>query len=206
MKASTEFTKLIKDCLKPLLIESGFKGRGNTFISKKAEVWSLINFQKSRKSSAAEVAFTVNLGIASSTLFNFYSKEVQQPTIEDCHYRQRIGFLLPSHNDKWWTINSGIDIDSLCEDLKKCLTEYAFIELEKYSSNSALRDLWLSDKCPGLTDTQRLMNLTVLLKIIGPTDVFDSVVEKMRIATENKPIAPTIERHIQQLAKEDTNA
>ena len=201
MKPSTQFSKLIKECLKPLLNESGFKGRGNTFISMKDDVWSLINFQKSRKSSATEIIFTVNVGIASPDLFNFYAKEVKQPTIEDCHYRQRIGFLLPQHNDKWWNINSDTDMDSLCEDLKKCLSEYVFIELEKYSSNSALRDLWLSDKCPGLTDTQRLMNLSVLLKNIGPADVFNEVVEKMRLATKNKPIAPTIEQHIQQLAK-----
>ena len=201
MKASTQFSKLIKECLKPLLNESDFKGRNNTFISKKDDVWSLINFQKSRKSSATEIIFTVNVGIASSALFDFYAKVVKQPTIEDCHYRQRIGFLLPQHSDKWWTINSDTNMETLCEDLKKCLSEYVFIEIEKYSSNSALRDLWLSDKCPGLTDTQRLMNLSVLLKNIGPTDLFNEVVEKMRLATKNKPIAPMIERHIQQLAK-----
>jgi hypothetical protein len=206
MKASIKFSKLIKDCLKQLLNKAGFKGRGNTFILKKDDVWSLINFQKSRKSSITEVIFTVNLGIASSTLFDFYAKEVEQPKIEDCHYQQRIGFLLPQNHDKWWTINSETDMDGLCVELKKILSEYAFIELERYSSNSALRDLWLSDKCPGLTDTQRLMNLTVLLKKNGPKDIFKEVLEGMRLTTENKPTAPTIERHIQKLTKGDENA
>jgi len=203
MKASSEFSKLIKECLKPLLNKHGFKGRGNTFISKKNDIYCLINFQKSRKSSAAEVIFTVNLGIASSALFNFFSKEVKQPTIEDCHYRQRIGFLLPQRVDKWWTINLDTEMNKLCDELKRCLVEYAFIELEKYSSNESLRDLWMSDKCPGLTDTLRLMNLTVLLKKIGPTDIFDEVVEKMRLATQNKPVAPTIAMHIKKLTQED---
>lgn len=203
MKASSEFNKLVKECVRPLLNEHGFKRRGNSFVSKKNDIWFLINFQKSRKSSVDEVVFTINLGIASSVLFNFFSKEIKQPTIEDCHFRQRIGFLLAQRGDKWWTINSDTEINKLCDELKSCLIEHALTELENYSSNESLRDLWLSDRCPGLTDTQRLMNLTVLLKKIGPADIFDEVVEKMRLATKNKPVAPTIELHIKKLSQED---
>ena len=206
MKASIKFSKLIKECIKQLLNENGFRSHGNTFISKKDDVWSLINFQKSRKSSTTEVVFTVNIGIASSIILNFYDQEIKQPKITDCHYRQRIGSLLPQNLDKWWNINSDTDMDGLCAELKKYISEYAFIELDKYSSNSALRDLWLSDKSPGLTSIQRFMYLSIILKEIGPIDTFIEVVEKMRLKTENKPTTPIIEQHIQKLIKEDENA
>lgn len=204
MEASFMFNNLMKECIKPLLVSCSFSSKGNTFISQKNDNWILLNFQKSHKSTANAVIFTVNLGVASSLILDFFSKAIRPTTIEDCHWRQRIGFVLPQHKDTWWTIKYGTDIPLLCNELQHILVAYALPELNIYSHDYNLRDLWLDDKAPGITDIQRLMFLSILVNSIGPFKLLSDIVNKMLIVAQNKPINASVKSLINRLTNYDT--
>lgn len=181
----------------------GFSRSGSTFYLRKAGNWGVINFQKSKDSSVDNIVFTVNLGIASTRLLAFFShiRPDMKPSVWDCHWRERLGYLLPEHSDIWWTINSTTPVDELGQEIQGYVVNLGVPELEKYISDEALRDLWLSGRAPGLTDFQRLMYVSVLLKALGPLDRLDSVLEELQRISVGKPSAMTAEIHIQRLNK-----
>ncbi|MCP5005142.1 MAG: DUF4304 domain-containing protein [Planctomycetes bacterium] len=203
MIASSTFSKLLKECIKPLLKDNGFSQKGNTFIVQKSDNWGLINFQKSRKSSASEMAFTVNIGITSSRLLNYSSLEIQKPSIDQCHLRQRLGFLLQERCDQWWTINAETKVSDICEEIKGYISNYALPYIERYLTDETLRDLWLSGQSPGLTEIECLLNLTILLKEIGPIEILNQEVANLRFLSRNKPIASTVDLHIKKLFEKE---
>lgn len=199
MEATLIFSTLMKECVKPFLNDKGYSGRGNTYLINMNRNWLVVNFQKSGKSSSKEVLFTINLGVASVILFTFFSNAIKRPKIEDCHWRQRIGFLLPQHSDVWWTIDSKTKHDKLCNEIIGCLNTYALPAIESFSDDYKLRDLWLSGEAPGLTEIQRLMNLYVLVKKIGPRDILNEIAEEMCLLAENKPVFSTVDALIKKL-------
>ncbi len=201
MEASSEFNRLVRGQIKPLLSAHGYKRYGNTYLLFKDDIWRLINFQKSTKSTKHEVIFTINIGISSQILFQFYNEPIKRPKIEDCHFRQRIGHILPQPKDTWWTINDNSNLAGLDEEILTSTGHYIIPELQKYSSNSALRDLWISGRSPGLTKFQRLMHLMVLLNEIGPTEKLEQIIEELRFGTKGKPSGITAEIYIDKIMK-----
>jgi hypothetical protein len=179
----------------------GFSRSGLTFYLREAGNWGVINFQKSKDSSARGIVFTVNLGIASTRLLAFFShiRPGMKPSIWDCHWRQRLGYLLPNHSDVWWTINSTTLVDDLGQEIQGYVVNFGVPELKEYISDETLRDLWLSGSAPGLTDFQRLMNVSVLLKALGSLDGLDPVLKELQRVSAGKPSAVTAEIHIQRL-------
>jgi hypothetical protein len=203
MAASLDYDNLIKQCIKPMLKVYGFSSKGHTFIIKSRGNIGLINFQKSRQSNVNKVIFTINVGIISNKLRSFFSSETNQISIEDCHWRQRIGFLLPERSDKWWIIDAQSNIDELCEEIKLSLVKYVINELEKNIYDENLIDLWRSRKSPGLTDIQRLINLSALLKIYGRYDILNGIINEMRLLSINKPFSTAVEMHIRKLTRNE---
>lgn len=197
--ASNIYKDLIKGISQSLKSE-GFSRKGQSFYTKHEENWGVINFQKSTSGNEKSVVFTVNLGIASGRLFRFSGKLIEdRPLIEDCHWRQRLGFLLPEKKDVWWTIVVTTLLDRLVKDMENLLCQYGIPEIEKNIRDETLRDLWLTGKSPGLTNFERLKNLSVLIKAIGPTDLLNSVLEELKHISEGQPFATTARYHIQRL-------
>jgi hypothetical protein len=132
----------------------------------------LLDFQKSRNSTNSEKIFTINLGVCSGELLQFFSPDLlnKKPSIEVCHWRERIGFLLPEHQDKWWTIRTAESLNILFSELEEIIIHIAIPAIKLHLSDEQLSNEWLSGKSPGLTDTQRLVNLSVLLRSIGDID------------------------------------
>lgn len=52
---------------------------------------------------------------------------------------------------------------------------------------------------PGLTDIQRLMNLSVLLVVLGPQEQLDEVIKEMDQLSEGRPTRPMVASHIRNL-------
>lgn len=197
-----KYDALINNYFKPFFKNLEFNYKGNTFILYNNEILKLLHFQKSYKSSVNEIIFTINIGIASFILFKFFSYNIVKPKIEDCHWRQRLGFFLPKKNDLWWKINGETNIILIFDELKNYFENYVNPEIKKYSNNIALRDLWLSGKSPGLTDFQRLMNLLILIKYIGPNEIFNKIVDELRSKYQNQD-SSLIESHIKDLITTD---
>lgn len=112
----------------------------------------------------------------------------------------RLGFL-QAGRDKWWTVDQGTALDSVEQEIRQLLCERGILEIEKHLDDANLRDLWLSGRSPGLTEIQRLMNLVVLIKAIGPPDLLDRHIEQLTRKTANKPTAGKVTWLLGRLGK-----
>jgi hypothetical protein len=183
-----------------LLKESGFVRRGTCFYLSKANGWGLVEFQKSRKSTADQITFTVNLGVCSRTLLDFFSSHrSQKPSIETCHWRQRLGFLLSDRQDKWWVIEANDGFQLVVDEVKRALLSVGIPEIQRHLSDQQLCDDWLAGKSPGLTDTQRLINLSVLLEVKGDRDTLQRILQELDVRSKGRSTSDMVQRHLRRL-------
>jgi len=184
MRASELYKELIKE-ISPLLKAKGFSRKGNCFYLQQGNNWGLLDFQKSRKNTAEEVSFTINLGGCSGRLLEFFSPDLleKNPSIEACQWRERVGVLLPERQDKWWLVQNIEPLASLVDELKSCLVRVAIPAIEQHLFDELLCVEWSSGKSSGLTDIQRLMNLSVLLKISGADSALRDVMKELCIGS-----------------------
>jgi hypothetical protein len=208
MNAATAAGSLFKDMLDsmiaPKLKGRGLLRRGKSFYLQQDGNTGLVNFQLGVKSAADVTIFTVNLGIASGRLLKFFNSPSRNSStlhVNDCHWRQRLGFLLPEHTDKWWRIDDEISRTQIGQELCCRLISSAIPEMTRYVTDEALRDLWLSGPSPGLTNLSRLMNLSVLVNEIGPSSALGPVLIEFRRAAENAISPGVVERHLKRLAE-----
>lgn len=201
MQAQAGYRRLLREHIGPNLKLEGFSQSGQDFYLCQSGNGGIINLQKSQRSTAEEVVFTINLGIASSRLLEFFrpGSSRRKPVIEDCHWRKRLGFLLPENEDKWWIIDSETALEELGEQFRTYLRYQGVPHILSLIGDEALRDLWLSGDSPGLTDLQRLLNLSALVRMIGPVNRLQSSVEELRELAQGKPSAVLVESHIQRL-------
>jgi len=201
MGAGEAFQRLLRDGISPVLKQYGYRRKALTFHLSRHGNWGVLNFQKSRKSTSEVIYFTLNLGVASAKLLVFSGSRFAEaaPALEDCHWRERLGFLLPEHQDKWWTIDANSSVPQLADEFRRHLQGFAVPTIEKYIADEALRDLWLSGASPGLTEVQRLMNLSVLLGSTEQSELLSSVLGELERVSRGKPTAAIVYRHIQRL-------
>src|SRR5689334_19574065 len=76
------------------LKEAGFHRTGVTFFKSKDHNSAVIEFQRSVKSTANEIIFTINLGIISGDLIE--SWQSRKPNATDAHLKIRLGRILPA--------------------------------------------------------------------------------------------------------------
>ena len=203
MKPSSElFNHLIKK-VEPLIKGEGFSKRGTVFYSKNSGNWEIIEFQKSQSGDVDTVAFTINLAIASIKLMKFFDPDRQMtlPERDERHWDKRIGLLLPSREDKWWVLSNKNSMDEVVNVISSYLIILVIPELKKFSSDLALRDLWLSGISPGLTEVQRLLNLTVLLTHLGPMDALPEVIERLKVLSAARPTEAMVQTYLKKLEK-----
>ena len=195
VNALEEFKELLK-LIAPLLKGYGYSRRGQNFYVRRDGNWGLMNFQKSQSSTKDRVAFTVNLGVYSQVLARFYYKwkEGSPPKESACHWRERVGFLLPENQDHWWVIDASTLLSSLVKEFEVILP-LAVSTIENYITDEALRDLLLSGNNAGFTNYVRLENLSVLVKRYGPYDILDFILAELR----NSGVDHVVEGHIERL-------
>lgn len=202
MRASELYKELIKQ-IGSLLKAKGFSRKGNCFYLRQGDNWGLLDFQKSRKSTADEIIFTINLGVCSGKLLEFFSPDLleQKPSIEACHWRERVGFLLPERQDNWWLVRATEALDPLVDEVKSCLILVAIPTIEQHLSDEQLCNEWSSGRSPGLTDIQRLVNLSVLLKVAGADSALREILKELEDKSAGKSTASIVKQHLQHLEK-----
>ncbi|MPS29666.1 MAG: DUF4304 domain-containing protein [Alcaligenaceae bacterium] len=140
----------------------GYVRRGSSLRKEMDGNVAVIEFQKSSKSSADVILFTINVGIICGRLLEAERSLPKKVGIVDAHIRQRIGMLLPDRSDKWWTIEPRSDAGSLVEEISRLIERDVVPYLDRYLDDKALVALWESGQSPGLTEIQRLKYLTRL--------------------------------------------
>jgi hypothetical protein len=143
---------------------AGFRRKGNRFYLREASNWGIVSFQKSDRSTAEIILFTVNVGAALGVLLNFSGlRESEVPNIEQCQWRKRLGFFFPTPSDTWWRIDAMTSPIAAGEEFLDALLTLALPQMKEFMVDANLKELWASGESPGLTEVERLKHLSVLL-------------------------------------------
>jgi hypothetical protein len=202
--AQDKFKQLLK-ALTPFLKAYGNTRRGQNFHTRRDGNWGVINFQRGRY---AELKFTVNLGVFSQTIDNFYQewgKDKDAPPERGCdHWRDRIGSLLPRRLDKWWVIDGETELPDLIEELKAALP-LGIAEIEKHIRDEDFRDYLLAGNCAGYSDLHRLKCLAVLVTEYGPSErlaaIFDEWQQRSLFRDDVKQETEGYIKRLKQIAE-----
>lgn len=183
------FRQLVEYELKPQLSNHGFRRKRYVWSRNGEEVRQLIDYRLDRHNppAADEVRFTVGLGVVSYRLCHFYGISAQTVRWDDCHWRMRLGFLLPEKRDVWWTIGDRL-AETVKQEQKGYLLSVALPELGKRLRDDQLLDEWLSGSSPGLTAGQRLMNILILGRSLRPDHDWSSTATQLLEMAKRIPV------------------
>jgi hypothetical protein len=178
---------------------------GSTFYQFRDPSWLLVQFQKSLRSTSDVVRFTANIGLVSETLRLFMSGDRERlsrrPTIHDAVLTERLGFFAGDRDyDAWWTILPDSDLSVIVEDVGDILVAHALPYLSSLRADAALAEMWASGRSPGLTDLERLMNLSALALRLHEDALARTTMDELRGMAQSQPsLAPVIVNHLARL-------
>lgn len=185
----------VNNSLKPI----GFKKTGEIFYYYRNNNIGLINFQRSKNSSSDVILFTINIGVYSSSLHLFDRPGINsKPVMSDCHWRQRLGFLLPEKQDYWWQIDYNTSLPDLMTEITNLLISVAIPEIEKHISDESLIEYWMNGVSSGLTEQQMYLYLIGLLKVNNSIALQEKV-EELKALSRGKPFQQNVNEYLKQL-------
>lgn len=147
--------KVIIGQIQQVLAPLKFRRRRHTFFADRNDVLWIVNIQKSIKSTKEALIVTVNLGILARSLAERTDGNSGHAEIWDCHWRSRLGHLMPENSDRWWRVASEEEASETAREVTLLLAEYGLPILEDLDSTDRLAALWETGKSPGLTAVQR---------------------------------------------------
>lgn len=183
------YLKLI-DELKFIMKNNGFHKNNVTFYRKEENNYGFVNFQKSvNKCATDKIVFTINLGVFSLALWQFFSsnQELKKPSILDCQWRQRIGQLLEVKQDMWWEINENTNLEYLVGEIFKVLAGRGLPLLIRITPDRGLMEHLKQDTDLWATTGNRLKYLAYLYKMYNLNSEFEEIVSEIRRMDFKKP-------------------
>jgi hypothetical protein len=146
-----------------ILKAAGYTKRGASFRNESDGNVRIIDFQRSSESSALAIKFTVNLSVISGELLRKWDpeKDVAKEGVWGAHLRERIGALTLANEDRWWTVTS-VPVAGIKEEVADLIATLVVPFLQQHARDSDLIALWKTGRSPGLTEGQRIRNLTLL--------------------------------------------
>lgn len=194
--------KEYKDLLKAVEIflkQEGLTKKGNTYYLAKDGNLGVINFQRSRDMIEGGAKFTINLGVFSSKLSEALPYGIKgKPAIEDCHWRIRAGYLLPQKQDHWWIVVEGQPIENLATEIIAALEAVLLPELKRSVSDESLKNKWMDSVSGGITEFQRFVFLTTLLKL-DKDERLKKVVDDFVSLSKGRSMEASVQEHVKEL-------
>lgn len=190
----SEFTSI----LKPL----GFTRKENRFFLINSDGnFGIIDFQRSNVNKGeSNFSFTINLGVHSISVPKFYNESQSEiPKIEDCHWRKRIGQLFGSGEDYWWQVDNSTNLNELVNKIRIILINKAIPELISNISDEGLKKFWLNGYSSGITEVERFINLTILLKNDNDKIGLDKVIQDFINFSKGKFFESTTKAHLKDI-------
>lgn len=150
---SKDFKKIILTGLSEILKPKQFKKSGANFTFSNGDLVYFINLQSSQSSTANILKVTVNIEIASTLLAKLEDTSLPEKDIR--HYANRIGSFLPTHQDKWWAIDSIETAQKASQEINTIISNDIFNLFEKLKTTNDLAELWNTEKAVRLTEVER---------------------------------------------------
>ena len=125
-----EKRKYLFDKIADFLKENDFKKRGNHFFKSNGEIGYCVNIQNDKWNNAEQIRFTLNLGIYTERFwlehedFKHTGVAPAFPKEYECAIRKRIGSLMQTNEDKWYSLTSDTNVIKLWDDIEHELTDY----------------------------------------------------------------------------------
>jgi len=140
--AQDSFSGAVREVLRPRMAALGFIGSGTTFTMPSDTHFAVIGLQKSQFSDRRSLKFTANVTVVPKDVWaalraskphlparpapnTFYGTEVWQ---------RRIGKLLPTGEDKWWSITSDADADVAAVEVAALIEHHVLPEMRAHLS------------------------------------------------------------------------
>jgi len=190
-----ETYKKIISSVSIVLKEFGFNRKKENFILKNNNNIGIVNFQKSRDSTASTILFTINIGVYIHSLSMFNNMDMDNdPVIDGCQRKERINPL----NESWWKIDEKIDIEKVTNEVINVLKTVAIPNIEKYIVDENLEKRWQSGLSGGLSEQQRQLYLIALLKA-NNRDGWKHLLEHLLNYSKGKSFELNIKENIEKL-------
>jgi hypothetical protein len=177
MTAQQAFAACLRSHLVPALRSCGYAGSGQHFHRRFGRNWAAVNVQRDKWSDAQEVRFTVNLGTKSALVLEEEGADAESPVREVmCDWRARIGTVMPSQRDTWWSVRSGMseaEASRVGAEVADALLRYGLPAVERMASDSEIARSALERARPRPPATLDI--LAPILRAIGPRDIYDEV-------------------------------
>lgn len=118
--------EIVKHGVAPALTAAGFERQARAFHRRRGEGIDVVTVQPSKWNARGEGKFTVNLGIYFPAVERLLSPEpvIEAPGDGNCHARRRLGQLMPTENDHWWSIDKRTDLRALSAEVEAGLTAF----------------------------------------------------------------------------------
>jgi hypothetical protein len=162
--SAQEYAKIIAEQMHSVLKPMGFRKSGLNFSAEREDVILMVQLQKSTKTTASKLVATVNLGVFSRTLGSKQPYPVNKPTIPQCHWSERIGFLLSAQHDVWWEVSGREQAVAVGAEIAGLLQKHALPAMEEVDSTARLQALWEKGRSPGLGEMERQQYLELLTR------------------------------------------
>lgn len=173
-----EAYKLLLKDITSMLKEQDFKKVGSYYYYQQDNNIGILSVQKSLNSSSSKIKFTINVGVFCTSIYRFiHYEDKKNPTIDNCHWKTRIGLLMPENEDKWWIIENDSDTELLRKELFHMMNFYVIPAIKNHITDNQLEKYWLDGKSDGLTEYQRYVYLTILLKL-KKSNILPSIIER----------------------------
>jgi hypothetical protein len=187
VEGPVEKYKILIDKTGEFLKRHGFTKKSTTFYVRREGNWGLLNFQKSLESSAEAVYFTINLGVFSTRIREFLDKDkkTKPAAVDECHWKTRMGFILPDKKDTWWKLDELTCLASIFDEITVIVLNDAIPEIITHISDESLMQYWLNGASEGVTSLQRYIYLTTLLKVNNKQNLSEVISEFKKFAEAN---------------------
>jgi hypothetical protein len=201
-KLGQQLLKLVVRDLDLVFREFGFRRNGSTYRKHLNGNSVIVALQRDSRAPANTLRFTIDLGITSSRVLSFFNEDFDsgdRVDITDSCWRERIGAVFGS-DDIWWTVTSEAEAETIAEEIRATLERDTLPFLIEIASDERLRDIWRTGRSPGLTELQRLMNLGILLRQLGPTTELDALKASLiDLASSDPALTGSVESYLESL-------
>jgi len=163
----------------------GFRRRGQSFARQSSECWQVVNVQLSRFSPQNEKSLTVNIGVHSKTVLHFRGKDSSKPPLYyACPISFRIGWLMQTTSDKWWTVRDEISGQMALTEIDEVLQSKGLPFLDVLQTNKDILDRYETGEVLGF-EIERDETRLLLLAAIGANDEARKRLEEYRTRWPN---------------------
>jgi hypothetical protein len=191
--------KQLISSIRVFLKEFDFNKQGENFILKRGHNRGIINFQKSRNSSANHIFFTINIGVYLNSLSLFNNIDMlNEPIIDGCQWKDRVNPISLQKKESWWQIDENTSFENINSKVINALKESALPQIEKFIIDENLEKAWLSGISGGLSEQQKQLYLIAILKNDNREN-WQNLVEQLRKYSKGKSFENNIQENIAKL-------